>query len=127
MTLKKIRLELAMDREHPDGSSRHGYEFVGPLDEEGHLDAAAWKKYRERCRVKRFWLNEADEVGHLVRKPGGQWAFHYDVHGDVDDDEGGYRLGNHKFAVGEYVSIREHDDDVMRTFRVVRVEPLPAG
>ncbi len=127
MTLKKIRLELARDREHPDGSSRHGYEFVGPLDEEGHLDAAAWKKYRERCRVKRFWLNEADEVGHLVRKPGGQWAFHYDVHGDADDDEGGYRLGNHKFAVGEYVSIREHDDDVMRTFRVVRVEPLPAG
>ena len=127
MTLNKIRLELARDREHPEGSSRHGYEFVGPLDEEGHLDAAAWKKYRERCRVKRFWLNEADEVGHLVRKPGGQWAFHYDVHGDVDDDEGGYRLGNHKFAVGEYVSIREHDDDVMRTFRVVRVEPLPAG
>jgi hypothetical protein len=29
--------------------------------------------------------------------------------------------------VGEYVSIREHDDDVMRTFRVVRVEALPAG
>ena len=72
-------------------AARHGYEFVGPLDEKGHLDAVAWKKYRERCRVKRFWLNEADEVGHLVRKPGGQWAFHYDVHGDTDDDEGGYR------------------------------------
>jgi hypothetical protein len=27
--------------------------------------------------------------------------------------------------VGEYVSIREHEDDVMRTFRVVRVETLP--
>ena len=38
MTLKKIRLELARDREHPEGSSRHGYEFVGPLDKEGHLD-----------------------------------------------------------------------------------------
>ena len=63
MTLKKIRLELARDREHPDGSNRHGYEFVGPLDEQGHLDAVAWKKYRERCRVKRFWLNEADESG----------------------------------------------------------------
>ena len=35
-------------------------------------------------------------------------------------------FGDHKFAVGEYVSIREHDDDVMRTFRVVRVEALPA-
>jgi hypothetical protein len=125
MTLKKVRLELARDREHPEGSARHGYEFVGPLDEEGHLDAAQWKKFRERCRVRRFWQNEADELGHLVRKPGGQWAFHYDIDGDAEDDESGYRLGSHKFTVGEYVSIREHEDDVMRTFRVVRVEALP--
>lgn len=123
MTLNKIRLELARDKEHPEGSNRHGYEFVGPLDADGHLDPAAWKKNRERCRVKRFWLHEPDELGHLVRKRGGQWAFHYD--GDEDEDEGGYRFGNHKFTVGEYVSIREHDDDVMRTFRVVRVEALP--
>ena len=125
MTLKKVRLELARDREHPEGSKRHGYEFVGPLDEEGRLDPVLWKKYRERCRVRRFWQNEDDELGHLVRKPGGHWAFHYDINGDADDDESGYRLGNHKFAVGEYVSIREHEDDVMRTFRVVRVETLP--
>lgn len=127
MTLKKIRLELARDRDHPEGSNRHGYEFVGPLDEEEHLDAVAWKKDRERCRVRRFWQNEADEVGHLVRKPGGSWAFHYSTHGDEEDDKAGYRFGNHKFAVGEYVSIREHDDDTMRTFRVVRVEPLSVG
>ena len=126
MTMNKIRLELARDREHPEGSNRHGYEFVGPLDAEGHLDPAVWKKQRERCRVRRFWQNEADELGHLVRKPGGHWAFHYDGDGeDQDNDEGGYRLGSHKFAVGEYVSIREHDDDVMHTFRVVRVEELP--
>ncbi len=123
MTLKKVRLELARDREHPQGSNRHGYEFVGPLDDNGHLDPAQWKKNRDRCRVRRFWQDEADEVGHLVRKPGGTWAFHYDIHGDAGDDEDGYRLGNHKFAPGEYVSIR--DDEVLRTFRVVRVEALP--
>jgi hypothetical protein len=125
MSLKKIRLELARDKEHPEGSNRHGYEFVGPLDETGHLDLLQWKKHRDRCRVRRFWQNEADETGHLVRKPGGHWAFHYDINGDADDDEGGYRLGNHKFALGEYVSIREHEDEVMRAFRVVRVEELP--
>ncbi len=27
MTLKRIRLELARNKEYPDGSSRHGYEF----------------------------------------------------------------------------------------------------
>ena len=125
MTLMIIRLELARDREHPEGSNRHGYEFVGPLDAAGHLDPEAWKKYRDRCRVRRFWQNEADETGHLVRKPGGHWAFLYDINGDGEDDEGGYRLGDHKFAPGEYVSIREHEGDVMRTFRVVRVEVLP--
>jgi hypothetical protein len=127
MGLKKIRLELARDREHPEGSSRHGYEFVGPLDEEGRLDPVLWRKYRDRCRVRRFWQGEADEMGHLVRKRGGHWAFHYDVQSDADDDECGYRLANHLFTPGEYVSIREHDDDVLRTFRVVRVEALPAG
>ena len=33
--LKKIRLELARDHEHPDGSSRIGYEFGAPLTGEG--------------------------------------------------------------------------------------------
>jgi hypothetical protein len=127
MALKKIRLELARDHEYPEGSSRHGYEFVGPLDDKGCLDPVAWKKYRDRCRVRRFWPGEPSQMGHLVRKPGGHWAFHYDGDSDADDDESGYRLGNHVFAPGEYVSIREHDDDVLRTFRVVRVEALPAG
>jgi hypothetical protein len=127
MTLRKVRLELARDREHPEGSNRHGYEFVGPLDDSGHLDPVLWRKYRDRCRVRRFWQNEPDEIGHLVRRPGGHWAFHYDIHGDAEDDEAGFRLGNHRFAPGEYVSIREHDDDVMRTFRVVRVEALPTA
>lgn len=126
MPLTKIRLELARDREHPEGSNRHGYEFVGPLDAEGHLDAAVWRKCRDRCRVKRFWLHEPDEIGHLVRKRGGEWAFHYDEDEDEEEDEGGYRFGDHKFAPGEYVSIREHGEDQLRTFRVVRVEALPA-
>jgi hypothetical protein len=123
MTFHKIRLELARDRQFPDGSNRHGYEFVAPLDGGGHLEPALWKKNRERCRVRRFWGDEEDEIGHLVRKPGGSWAFHYDGHGDADDDESGYRLSSHKFAPGEYVSIREHDG-VMQTFRVVRVQQI---
>ena len=55
-----------------------------------------------------------------TRKPGGAWAFHYDILGDEDDDETGYRFGAHAFNPGEYVSIREHDDQ-LRTFRVVFV------
>jgi hypothetical protein len=123
MALSKIRLEMARSPEFPEGSALHGYEFVASLDKTGHIDVDAWHKHRTQCRVKRFWKEEADEIGHLVRKPGGSWAFHYDIHGDIDDDESGYRFGDHPFVTGEYVSIREHDED-MNTFRVVSVNPL---
>lgn len=123
MSLYKIRLELARDRNFPDGSREHGYEFTAPLGTDGHIDHDAWKLLRDRCRVRRFWEGEDDEVGHLIRKPGGSWALHYDLLGDADDDESGYRFGNHVFKPGEYVSINEHDDQ-MRTFKVVMVQPL---
>ena len=56
-----------------------------------------------------------------MRKPGGAWAFHYDIHGPADDDETGYRFASHAFKPGEYVSIKEHDG-ALRTFRVVSVQ-----
>lgn len=123
MPLSRIRLELARDHDFPSGSRDHGYEFSAPLDEDGHIDREEWKSCRDSCRVRRFWAGDADEVGHLVIKRGGQWAFHYDIHGDEDDDETGYRFGAHAFRPGEYVSIREHDDE-MRTFRVVSVREI---
>lgn len=119
--LKKIRLNLARSREHPNGSARHGYEFVAPLDEAGHIDAEAWRKLRERCRVRRFWGDEEEDLGHVVHRPGGSWAFHYDIAGD-EDDEAGYRFGTHPFRVGEYVSIKDEDGE-MHTFQVATVGP----
>lgn len=117
--LKKIRLNLARTKDHPNGSARHGYEFTAPLDETGHIDATAWKKARTHCRVRRFWGGEEEEIGHLVHRPGGSWAFHYDIEGE-DDDEAGYRFGTHAFEPGEYVSIRDEDGE-MHTFQVVTV------
>ena len=124
MPLKIIRLELARDHDFPAGSRDHGYEFTAPLNNQGHIIADEWRTAREACRVKRFWSGQPDEIGHLVHKPGGSWAFHYDIHGDEDDDETGYRFQTHKFGNGEYVSIREHDD-IERTFRVISVRDLP--
>ena len=123
MVLKKIRLELARDHEFPEGSNEHGYAFVAPVNAEGLLDPDQWKAHRAECRAQRFWGDEEPERGHFVRKPGGHWAFHYDIHGDADDDESGYRFGGHHFVLGEYVSIREQDDR-LRTFRVVKVEDV---
>ncbi|MCT4656900.1 MAG: hypothetical protein N4A65_13915 [Cohaesibacter sp.] len=120
--MKKIRLNLARNHDYPNGSASHGYEFVAPLDETGHIDAAEWKKNRDQCRVHRFWQGENDEYGHLIHRPGGSWAFTYDIDGD-DDDEAGYRFGQHGFKPGEYVSIKDEDGDLY-TFTVVTVEQL---
>ena len=125
MTLNIIRLELARDQDYPDGSSANGYEFVIPLNGDGRIDATAWRKVRERCRVRRFWEDEPDEQGHVIHRPGGTWAFHYDLQGDADEDEPGYKFDSHIFRVGEYVSLREQDG-AMRTFRIVSVKPAPA-
>ena len=122
--LKSIRLELARDEDFPEGSARHGYEFVAPLNEDGLIDIEKFVAERERCRVLRFWGDEEHETGHLVRLAGGAWAFHYKKAGDIDvEDEQGYRFQAHHFRPGEYVSIREPDEQ-MRTFRVVRVKNI---
>jgi hypothetical protein len=123
--LHQITLHLARSKEFPNGSATDGYDIVAPLDAEGHLDAAGWKSVREKCEVVRFQGSE-ERRGKLVHKHGGvggaTWAIDYDSARD-DDDEAGYRLGTHRFAIGEYVSIRDGEDE-MHTFRVVDVAPL---
>lgn len=120
--LQKIRLELARCKEYPDGAHNIGYEFAAPLTAEGRIDAVEWQKQKDHCRVVRFRPGEADDVGHLIRKPGGSWAFHYDIHSDEEDDEAGYRFGDHVFRLGEYVSVRE--DDALLPYQVKRVQQV---
>jgi hypothetical protein len=124
--LKRVRLNLARSKDFPSGSARHGYEFVAPLDPNGRIDEPLWRQYRQHCGVRRFWEGEHDEVGRLVYKAAAQgqasWVFDYDETAE-DDDEAGYRFGDHVFRVGEYVSIRDEDGE-MHTFRVVSVEPV---
>lgn len=122
--LKRIRLNLARSKEFPNGSERHGYEFVAPLDDTGHIDAKLWKTHRAHCGVRRFWDRD-EELGKLVHKSRGKehsrWVFDYDDTAE-QDDEAGFRFGDHAFAPGEYVSIRDEDGE-MHTFQVISVEP----
>lgn len=122
MTLKQVRLELARDHDFPNGSRDHGYDLIAPLDDQGHLDAAEWKKSRDRCRVRRFWAGEPNEMGRLMHRPGGSWAFDYNPNSNADD-EPGFKFDKHRFVPGEYVSIKEHDG-VLRTFFIKAVVDL---
>lgn len=120
-SFRKIRLELAREKGHPAGSASRGYIIVAPLDQDYRFDAETWKAHRDACRVVRFRSGEDDDIGHLVHRPGGSWAFRYDIRGD-EDDEAGYHFEQERFEVGEYVSVREAD--ATHTYRVVSVERL---
>ncbi len=121
--LRLVRLELAREPGHPEGSRDIGYEFIAPVDDSGHIMEEPFRHLKERCRVRRFNGQEPDEVGHVVRKRGGGWAFHYDIHGDPAHDDTGFRLNSHRFVPGEYVSIKEPDGHLM-AYRVISVLEL---
>ncbi|QJE72339.1 hypothetical protein HHL28_03810 [Aerophototrophica crusticola] len=119
--LQKIRLELARMQGFPLGASDRGYEFMAPLDAEGHLDKEGWQQGRDRCTVRRFWAAEPEEHGHLVHRGSG-WYFHYEGM-DAEDDEPIFKFDRHRFVEGEYVSVTEHDGE-QRPFKVVSVRPV---
>jgi hypothetical protein len=121
MPLMKVRLDLAREPGHPEGSSKTGYMFVAPLTADGKLDAAEWGKARVKCTVHRFWEGEGERDGHLVHVAG-VWRFHYPGE-EIDEDDPIYRLGAHRIVPGEYLSIDE-DDDERHTFKIRSVEPV---
>lgn len=119
MTLCHIHLELAREKDHPEGSGLHGYDLVAPLTDDGHLDAVEWRAERKRCVIRRFWHGEAEQIGELIHTRGGQWAFSYDPT-TADDDETLFRLDRHVLRPGEYVSVIEPDRQ-QHTFRITSI------
>lgn len=124
MTLSRIRLELARTRERPGGDANHGFDLVAPLDREGRLDVDAWQRVKGQCAVRRFAPGQDDEHGELIRTRSRAWAFSY-APGE-DDDEPIYRLADHRFVEGEYVSITEHGGQTL-PFKVVSVRAHVPG
>ena len=123
--LKKVRLHAARSKQFPDGSIRHGYDFVAPLTEAGHIDLETWKAHRGECFAHRFWGDEPEQRGLLVHKAGGvggsTWRFELGVGHKLDEEDDGFRFADHPFKSGEYVSIRDEDGELV-TFRVVSVK-----
>jgi hypothetical protein len=123
--LKKVTLHAARSKAFPDGSIRHGYEFVAPLTAEGRIDLEAWKAHRGECFAHRFWGDDPEQRGLLVHRAGGRggstWGFELGAGAKLDAEDDGFRFADHAFVPGEYVSIREEEGDLV-TFRVVSVK-----
>ena len=122
MSLSRVVMRLARNpgTEFADGDDHRGYTLVAPLTPDGKLDEAAFRTRRAACTVRRFAPDEDAQEGRLARR-GDRWFFDY---GDAADtaDEPLYRLGEHRFAVGEYVSITDEDRRLL-TYKVTEVLP----
>gem|GEM_PF-408456 len=113
-----IRLELARTPEFPEGSASRAYLLRLPLDADGMVNVEAFKEKPELATVRRYWPNERDKEGYVIRKRNG-WAFSYAL-GD-EDDETVFHLETHPIRLGEFVTITETDGQKL-PFRVVRCE-----
>ena len=122
MTLSRIVMRLARNpgTEFAGGDDHRGYSLTAPLTDDGHLDELAYAKARDACVVRRFTPDEAPSDGKLARK-GQRWFFDYDDE-DLGEDGPLYRLGEHRFAVGEYLTITDEDGRPL-TYKVVEVQP----
>jgi hypothetical protein len=89
------------------------------------LDHEEWAAKRAQCRVRRFWPGEPDRNGVLIHRQGGSGGATWMIDYNLDrpgDEESGYRLNQHRFAPGEYVTIQD-EDEKPHTFEVKAVRP----
>lgn len=126
MNLSRIVMRLARNpgTEFAGGDDHRGYTLTAPLTADGMLDDAAYGKNKSLCVVRRFVPDEEPTDGRLARK-GQRWFFDYDD-GDAADDEPVHRLGEHRFAVGEYVTVTDEDGRPL-TYKVVEVQAVQAA
>ena len=120
MAWMTVRLELARTPDFPAGSAERGYQLHVPLKADGSIDESAFNLARGRATAFRFWPEERDLQGYVIRTARG-WAISYKL--GEDDDEGIFHLDSHPLKAGSYLTITSASGD-QRPFRVASVEPL---
>jgi hypothetical protein len=130
MNWKVIRLELASSWEFPRGSAGRSYLIRLPLTEEGAIDTATLETQPAHATVRRYWANEADMLGHLVRTPLG-YAIQYEMNGAAKLNGNGetnghsgermFQFGAEAIRIGEQILLTEPDGSQLR-FRVAGLQ-----
>lgn len=119
MEWTNIRLELARTADFPEGSASRCYLLRLPLGRNGLIDESAMKSAPERATVRRFWPNQPDLSGYMLRTANG-WALSYRP--GEDDDECVFHLENHPIRLGEYITLTEPNGEKL-PFRVASLVP----
>lgn len=91
-----------------------------PLDESGVIDEAARQAEPGRATVRRFWPQEPDLSGYVLKSTGG-WVFSYAI--GEQDDENIVHLENHPIRIGEYLLLSQ-PDGTRYPFQVISAEPV---
>ena len=122
MSWTRLRLELARGPDHPEGSHRIAYELTLPIDEEGRFAKDSFHRTPEFCTVHRYREDSDDRVATLRHRRSDHWVFAYGAPDPLDEDLP--RFGQHRFRIGDYVSVLDgagHD----HAYRVVSTMPAP--
>lgn len=80
---KSIRLELAETPEFPTGSATRAYILHLPLCDDGTIDEPAFRENPIIAGFRRFWPNEPDSYGVVVRTEHG-WALSFQHAANAD-------------------------------------------
>ncbi len=119
MKWKVIRLELASSWEFPRGSAGRSYLIRLPLAEDGAIDTAMLESQPARATVRRYWTNQPDMLGYLVRTPMG-YAIRYEAKGTSANENvepNLFQFGAEAIKAGEQIFLTEPDGSRLR-FRV---------
>jgi hypothetical protein len=121
MSMYHVVMRLARNPGFPEGDEKQGYVVVAPLDAADRLDPAEWRENREACTVVRFKPGTERDADGLLTHNGSHWFFHYDEV-EEGEDEPVFRLGEHRLAIDDYVTIHESDGQSL-TYRVTQRTP----
>lgn len=119
MNWNNIRLELARTEDFPSGSASRAYLLRLPLDEQGLIEGRSVEVAPARATVRRFWPNEPDMSGYVIRTAGG-WALSYRL--GENDEEAVSNLESRALRLGEYVTLTE-PGGARLPFRVASIRP----
>jgi len=125
-SLQRIVMRLARNPgaalSEPD--DHRGYALVAPLAQDGSLDRELYERYRQACTVRSFAPDREPRTGRLTHQ-GARWLFDYDPT-EESDDEAVYRLGDHCFTLGAYISLEGEGGELL-TYKVTAIEPVTAA
>jgi hypothetical protein len=118
MKWKVVRLELASSQEFPRGSAGRTYLIRLPINENCAIDSATLESQPSRATVRRYWPNQADKLGHLVRTPRG-YAIRYDANGHAEPRL--FKFGAESIRVGDQIIVTDPDGSELQ-FKVASLQ-----